>query len=149
LDFNASSFEECEFEGPVTDVWFRGGFASYTNEERKFGTPRKNRMLNVSFANAVLRHLTLSDDCDLSTVIMPTTGEYRKYDHFRERIIRLETQAETWPDLCRSGGLRFAKTFRDLAENQSWMIFNLSDILDYSGKDAAAQVLESMDRAIA
>jgi fluoroquinolone resistance protein len=69
VDFNASSFVNCMFEGKLEDVWFRGGFPLPVNVT-DFGEPRPNRMQGVSFANASLWGITFSNGCDLSSVVV-------------------------------------------------------------------------------
>ena len=145
VDFEASSFEDCAFEGRVRDVWFRGGYP-YPGYERKFGTPRKNRMANVSFADAELEFLVFSDGCDLSTVTLPRKGDYRKYDHWPQRLLRLQAETGEWPEPDKSEALRFTQVFLPGADGQEWMIIGVDDVRRHIAPCAAARIIAALDR---
>jgi len=46
VDFNASCFRNCSFEGPLNDVWFRGGFP-LASDVTECGEPQTNCMRNT------------------------------------------------------------------------------------------------------
>jgi hypothetical protein len=71
-DFSASGFWDCAFVGQVTDVMFRGTYQSPTM--RELGPPKDTGLHRVSFADAELLHVGLTDECVLDHVIMPKSG---------------------------------------------------------------------------
>lgn len=148
VDFEASSFEDCVFEGKLSDVWFRGGYP-YPSYERKFGTPKMNRMLNVSFARAELDFCTFSHGCDLSTVILPERGEYRRYDKWAKRLSRLAMDAADWPDPARTEGQLFLKVEAPHAQTQQdWMILNIAQVRAELAPHAVERIIQSLDRSL-
>ena len=85
MDFQASNFENCEFIGNLDNVWFRGGFPT-ESFKKEFGNAKQNKMLNVSFEDAILHDVTFSDNCDLSTVLFPKQGKYLFFDNWDEQL---------------------------------------------------------------
>lgn len=85
VDFQASNFENCEFIGNLDNVWFRGGFPT-ESLKKEFGNAKQNKMLNVSFEDAILHDVTFSDNCDLSTVLFPKQGKYLFFDNWDEQL---------------------------------------------------------------
>lgn len=125
LEFNASSLENCSFTGKLKNAWFRGGFP-LKSDEKKFGKPRKkNRMKNVSFAKAQLLSTTFSDDCDLSTIVLPEEGDYRLYDRWTKRLEKLEKQLEkkNLSDKDRAESRAFMSGAS--RKNQNWYLCNV------------------------
>jgi hypothetical protein len=146
MDFNAASFEDCAFEGKLTDVWFRGGFR-YPVEEHRYGPAKKNRMEHVSFAKAQLEDLTFSDSCDLSTIILPETGGYRRYDRWLERLLALQTKARNWSCPDDEEAAFFVKVYINHARNQDWMILSVKELRMHYCPNAADRVIETLDRS--
>jgi len=154
VDFNATSFENCKFIGKVVDVWFHGGFPreplgykwayGFPTREEKYGKPRKNRMLNVDFSEAELWDLTLSDGCDLSTIILPKKGNYRLYSHWRKRLIGLWLASLKWPRKEGSETRWFCKHL--LGYHQDWYLINIEK--DHSGVNLELfnKIIDFLDR---
>jgi uncharacterized protein YjbI with pentapeptide repeats len=147
MDFQASVFEDCVFEGLLEDVWFRGAY-EYPEDERKYGTPKKNRMTNVSFAKARLDLCDFTNDCDHSTVTMPESGEYRRYDRWSKRLVRLQVQAERWDEPARSEGQLFVKVQMPHARTQEWMILGLAELQAHIAPYAAREIVRSLDEPV-
>ena len=145
VDFNGSSFVETAFTGKLQDVWFRGGFA-YPSETTNFGMPRKNTMLRVSLAGADLRWVTFSDDCDLSTVTLPTDGQHRLYDHWKSRIEDAIRTIEYWEEGERKSAMNYLRTLQVHAETQDWYILNSQEVVEELGEDVGGKVLHSLGR---
>ncbi len=147
IDFNASSFENCGFEGLLDNVWFRGTFA-YESDFSEFGQPKPNRMLNVSFENADLRHLTFSNGCDLSTVKIKNNGRYLKYDDWYGRLQFLRKEIESWDnEHQKSEAAKFLTVSLVHAPTQNWEILNLDDWEEfYRGKEVPAKIIETLNR---
>ena len=140
IDFNASYFEDCNFEGALADIWFRGGFPSVSDIEY-FGTPKKNKMKNVSFENAELNDLTFSDDCDLSTVKIRNTNCY-KYDNWDERLQFLKSKINNWDNQNeKKEAERFVWVYSVHSKNQKWYIINVDDIIRMFGKQVAVKIV--------
>ncbi len=147
VDFEASAFEDCIFEGKLADVWFRGGYP-YEGYERKFGTPKTNQMKNVSFAGAELELVAFSNDCDLTTVVLPEQGEYRKYDRWARRLLRLKDEANGWEEPDRKEGQFFVQVTMPHAQTQEWMIVNVDDVRKHIAPHATERIIESLDKPI-
>jgi len=132
VDFSASSFEQCEFFGEVRGVWFRGGFALPSQRER-FGTPRPNRMLNVSFARATLIDVTFSNNCDLSSVVPPTDSDHRLVFEWKDCLLKLQAAVQSWPTDEKIAGELFCKTHLTHAETQDSYIVSFIDLIEVYG----------------
>ncbi len=127
IDFNASSFEECIFEGELNDCWFRGGFSTQL-EMKKFGIPKVNKMENVSLEKVDLIDLTFSNNCDLSTVKLNNNGSYLKFDKWLRRLDFLQERSIIFSEDERERVLFFVKIFRSHALSQDWYILNINDV---------------------
>lgn len=138
-DFFGSSFERCEFKGLVKDVWFRGGFP-LLDFEAKYGTPRPNKMLNVSFENANLIEITYSDNCNLSSVKIPSAGQFALLSDWLNRLLELEKQSESWPDSERKDAHFFVKICKNHAEHQDWFLLNKDDLRRYCNTDKVDRI---------
>ncbi len=141
IDFNASSFENCFFEGALKDVWFRGGFP-LQSDNNYYGTPKKNEMKNVSFENADLEDLTFSDQCDLSTVRIKQSEIYHKYNRWKERLDLLKIESLKWSDKERKEADIFVNTYLVHAKNQDWYIINKNDVERDYGSDVSVKIFE-------
>ena len=150
VEFNASSFEFCEFKGKLHGVSFCNGYFFGEQDNMDFGIPRQNRMLHVSFAEAELKMMDFRGACDLSTVIMPESGEYRRYDHFVKRLIELrnrlgEFSKEDADEIENLFIEIYMLTAVDL--NQDTFILNCEDIYKDFGKEAGQRMIQIMDGA--
>lgn len=147
VDFNASSFENCKFEGILENVWFRGTFPSEL-QLREFGQPKSNKMENVSFENADLRDLTFSNGCDLSTVTIKKNGRYFKFDNWYKRLQFLSNEIELWDDESqRNEAEKFLKITMVHAPTQDWEILNLDDWEKYCGRqDIVQRIVNCLNR---
>ncbi|KKL03849.1 hypothetical protein LCGC14_2622030, partial [marine sediment metagenome] len=146
MDFNAASFEDCKFEGEIRDVWFRGGYP-YSYGDRQFGRAKKNRMTNVSFAKAELIDLTISDDCDLSTVILPDGNRYRKYDRWLERLLAVQAALYLWSEGEAQEIEFYLRLHLPHAQNQDWMIVDCDEVRS-DCPTAADRLLELLNNVI-
>lgn len=149
IDFNASSFEDCTFEGLLQDVWFRGGFPLESDVE-DFGKPRKNRMRNVSFEKAQLWGLTLSNDCDLSTIRMPLEGNYRLYSAWKQRLERLQEAISSWPLGAeeRKEATISVRSYLVHAKHQDWFLLNVDELREEVGDILAGKFLAILDAPV-
>ncbi len=146
IDFNGSSFHNCKFEGLLEDVWFRGTFPHDALFEM-FGQPRPNRMLNVSFENADLIDLTISDGCDLSTVKLKDNGKLLRYDDWFRRVQFLEKQLEAWDgELQKNEATRFVYVAKVHAQHQKWAIVNIDDLdRHFGGLEVARKIIDTLN----
>lgn len=146
IDFNASSFENCSFEGLLDDVWFRGTFA-FESDFLEFGQPKPNKMLNVSFEKADLKDITFSNGCDLSTVKIKDNGRYFKYDNWYQRLQFLAQEVELWDDeRQRNDVAKFLKVSMVHAPTQDWEILSLDDWEKfYGGGEVVAKIVETLN----
>lgn len=145
VDFNASSFENCRFEGLLEDVWFRGTFPS-ESQIKDFGQPKINKMENVSFENADLFGLTISDGCDLSTVRLKDNGKYSKFDKWLKRLQFLEKAVATWDDpYAKKEAEGFTWVSMVHAKKQDWDILNVADLeKQYGGVETARKIIDTL-----
>ena len=143
IEFNASSFENCKFDGVLDNVWFMGTFPLKSLAEQ-FGQSKPNKMENVSFENADLIDLTISDGCDLSTVKLKNNGRYFKFDRWLDRLRALEKAIATWEDgNSKKEADRFVKVSLIHAQNQDWEILNLDDLeKHYGGIETSKKILD-------
>ena len=95
VDFGAASLEDVEFVGKLVDVWFRGS-DPYAEHIRPGAPPRANTMAGVSFAQADLWDPTFSDNCPLSSVILPQDGQHCFFDRWQERLQAALKVVEAW-----------------------------------------------------
>ncbi|MBV8325495.1 pentapeptide repeat-containing protein [Chryseobacterium sp.] len=145
IDFSASSFENCSFEGVLQDVWFRGGYPLQSEIER-FGIPKKNEMKNVSFEKAELIYPTFSNHCDLSTVKINPSGNYYKYDRWKERLESLESEILNWEDKEEKKEAEiFSYSYLVHAKTQEWHIINTNDVERDHGKDIALKIINHLN----
>lgn len=146
VDFNASSFENCKFEGLLEEVWFRGTFPTEL-QVQEFGQPRINKMVDVSFENAELVDLTFSDGCDLSSVKLEKGETYLRFDMWNKRLVFLASEVEAWPDeRQRRTAESFIKVYSVHAARQEWEILNMDDLKRFYGIEVAPMIVETLNR---
>ncbi|WP_158960975.1 pentapeptide repeat-containing protein [Myroides fluvii] len=143
IDFNASSFENCFFEGELNDVWFRGDFP-LQSDYMIFGKPKKNEMKNVSFEKAYFRDLTFSDNCDLSTVKIKNFDKYYRFNRWKERLLFLESNIHNWSEKEKYEAGVFVSIYMVHAQNQDWYIFNIEDVERDYGKEVAFKIINKL-----
>jgi uncharacterized protein YjbI with pentapeptide repeats len=142
VDFNASSFERCEFSGEVRGVWFNGEFALPSQRER-FGPPKPNRMLDVSFAHATLIEVSFGNNCDLSSVIPPSDSDHLFIPDWENCLIKLQATVQNWTSDERAAGEMFCKTHLIGAWAQDSYIVSFLDLMQFYGT-AAPKLWESL-----
>ena len=142
-DFNASSFADCTFEGLLRHVWFRGGYG-FPGDVDTFGRPRPNRMANVSFANAELRDVHFSNHCDLSSVVLPLAGNYRRYSSWRSRLEHLRELSKGWPSSDRSEAEIFVRSHMVHAQGQDSYLVNCDDVKRGFGVDLGERIIDGL-----
>ena len=145
IDFNASSFVDCYFEGDLYGCWFRGGFAS-DKDIKRYGFPKKNKMINVSFEKAKLRMVDFSHNCDLSSVIPPKGVNYRKYDLWNERLGFLKKEYSNWEGDLKKEAEIFYNIYSRFSENQKWFIINILDAVNKDKLDIANKIITILDK---
>lgn len=129
VEFNASSFEYCTFSGLLNGVWFMGEFQVPKIDNKKFGKPRLNKMLNVDFNNAELKNLTFSSNCDLSTVILPKSGNYTLIDNLKEYIDEINKKKALQSQSIQYEIEKFIK-LKSRFPNQKNTIINFSELVE-------------------
>jgi uncharacterized protein YjbI with pentapeptide repeats len=143
VDFNASSFENCTFIGKVEEVWFRGGFA-LSSDIKEFGVAKENKMKNVSFSNAILIDVTFSNNCNLSSIILPTSGQYFLFDNWLNRLEKLKETIAGWPKEQKVEGEIFANSYLVHAKSQDWYILGEKDVQNALGIEVAQKTLTAL-----
>jgi fluoroquinolone resistance protein len=144
IDFSGSSFNACSFSGQLSNVWFRGGFP-LPEIEKQFGVPRKNRMSNVSFAEARLTGVTFSNECDLSTIVIPKEGNYRRYSGWKKRLEKLSSEAINWQNGEKREVDIFLFSFLTHADSQDWMLLNVEEMQNEYGPETFEKILQIID----
>ncbi|TMU54370.1 pentapeptide repeat-containing protein [Flagellimonas algicola] len=127
VDFNASSFISCSFEGHLEDVWFRGSY-EISSDINEFGIARKNEMKDVSFEMATMIGVNYSNDCDLSSIKPPKEGTYMIFDKWHERLMRLKLDIEHWEEEEQIEANIFVNSYLVHAKNQDWFLINAEEI---------------------
>lgn len=128
VNFNASSFVDCVFQGKLEKVCFKSGFAE-SNQVLALGEPRKNKMTGVDFSKADLCNVSFSHDCDLSSIAMPTDNSHLLYDNWKERLERATKLINAWPENDRSRGLLFIESHSVQDDRQYWRVLNKNQIV--------------------
>lgn len=139
IDFFGSSFRRVSFSGKLTETWFRGQFPT-EQDVRKYGPVEKNTMEEVSFRDAELCWIAFTNDCDLSRIEMPATGEYLRLRDWTLVLKAIDVRAETWPLEIAKGAREFCKAYGIHADKQSWGLVNLNDIREFWGDDVALRI---------
>ncbi|MBS0261467.1 MAG: pentapeptide repeat-containing protein, partial [Planctomycetes bacterium] len=140
VDFDASSFVDCAFVGKLNGAWFRGGYG-YPELSESYGRARQNNMLRVSWAAAKIWQVTFSDECDLSTVILPTDGKHFRYDRWPERVEAACAKFNDCDNADLGRAYNFVRSFQPHAQSQAWYILNYDDIANLVGNEVAPLVL--------
>lgn len=144
IDFNASSFESCKFTGNLYGAWFRGGY-TYPSDEKEFGFAKQNKMENVSFEEAILKGVNFSNECNLSTIILPKTGNYKLFNNWKCRLEKLKETIQTWPELEKKEGEIFINSYLVHAKTQEWFLLNIEEIQQDFGIDVARNIIIALN----
>ncbi len=145
VDLNASSFVNCVFEGELNGAWFRGGYRT-EEDTGTFGVARKNMMSNVSFEKAKLFEVNFSNNCDLSTIKLPSTGEYHLFNNWKNKLERLNKESHFWPELERKEADIFVYSYIVHAKDQDWFLLNCKDIEDEFGRDLTNKFIDILKK---
>jgi hypothetical protein len=145
VDFNASSFEKCIFIGKLDAVWFRGGY-SLSSDIKEFGKAKKNQMLDVSFEKAILEGVNFSNECDLSRVTPPVTGNYQIFNDWKDRLEYLKTKIADWPVSQKKEAEIFANSYLVHAKTQDWFLINIEEIQQEFGIDVATNIIITLNK---
>jgi uncharacterized protein YjbI with pentapeptide repeats len=147
VDFNGSSFEECQFTGVIADAQFRGGYGAPDLEET-FGTAKPNRMFNVDLSEAILRMVGFHNHCDLSTVIIPQDGNHLLIRHFPAVVAMMESEEKRVAEdrELRRGYQIWLTTLRQLASYQEMYIVNKLDFAERDGERFAEHFFDQLKK---
>ena len=143
VDFNASSFVNCTFEGSLKSVWFRGGYG-FPGDPDTFGPARPNKMRNVSFANAGLRDVHFSNHWDLSSIIQPREGDFRLYQSWRSRLERLRELSKEWLASDRAEAQVFVNSHMVHAQHQDSYLLSCDDVKREVGAELGSRILDAL-----
>lgn len=141
IDFNASSFDNCYFSGTLKSVWFRGDYA-FESDKKHFGKARKNKMRNVSFKGANLIDVNFSNDCDLSTIQKPESGNYYLINNWKQKLNTLRTIISKWPSEERKEAEIFLNSYLIHAHNQYWFLINIDEIKNEFGSKLGSKIID-------
>jgi fluoroquinolone resistance protein len=141
VDFCASHFNNVKFIGHLEDVWFRG---ESPNPEDQIMHRKKGHGLNpmnVDFSEASLWYVTISDNCDLTKVIMPNDGNHYLIKNIKRVLRYLEEEINGIDSINEQ---RFVKLFIELYKyhiaKQDMVIINLNNLIsiaqEYLREDA-------------
>lgn len=144
IDFNASSFEDCMFEGVLESVWFCNGY-KFPNDVREYGSYAPNSMKNVSFENARLLDVMFVGGIDLSTVIPPSETSYRLYDHWHSRLKKLNMDKVNQEHEHIEDINLFLNCYFENSKSQDFYLINVSEIEELYGVHAAKIIIASLD----
>ncbi|MGV3629199.1 MAG: pentapeptide repeat-containing protein [Betaproteobacteria bacterium] len=144
IDFYASTFDACVFLGRLENVWFRGGYPSL-RDIVEFGDAEPNLMRHVSFAGAELLAVNFTGGCDLSSVTLPMSDDYRLYGDWHSRLLRLSGDSSKWSAAVQKEAQIFVQSYLESSVKQSWMLLNVADISEEFGKEIAMKIFGSLD----
>jgi fluoroquinolone resistance protein len=147
VDFNGSSFDDCSFSGKLLDIWFRGEYA-LKSEVKEFGKNKKNKMFNVSFEEAILEGVNFSNDCDLSTILLPKSGSYQLYDNWKCRLENLKSVSLNLDTNIRGECEIFVKSYLVHAKNQDWFLINIAELQKEFGHDLTNIFLNGLNKLV-
>lgn len=138
VDFMASCFENCVFSGKLDNVWFRGNFPT-KSLQKEFGYAKPNKMLNVSFEKATMHDITFSDNCDLSTIVLPTHGHYLFFDNWDEQLNAILAEGNAIPTTTTSNDVAsFIEIYKVHSANQRYYLLNVEDLLNEYSENTVA-----------
>lgn len=147
VDFQASSFEDCTFVGTLSSAWFRGNFPT-DSLKKEFGRAKQNTMHNVSFEGATLHDVTFSDDCDLSTVLLPKQGRYLFFDNWDEQLNTIKRNGATNQSSTTNEDIAsFVEIHKVHSGSQKYYILNIADLLTEYSEKAVAIITENATSA--
>lgn len=126
VDFNASSFNQVSFSGPLRNVWFRGHFPT-SSQEKEFGKSICNEMRKVSFEEASLHDIDFSDNCKLSSIVLPAEGLYAYYGEWRQQLKQITEDSQKEIHTKEEGAL-FNRIYSVRARTQNEYILNIDDL---------------------
>ena len=138
IDFSASYFKDCNFIGKLESVWFRGGYDSNYDQDI-FGKSKKNKMENISFENAILKEVNFSNDCDLSTIKLPSKGKYKLYDNWYSRLKNIKNE------LLNKDIGTLIKFYEIHAKKQKWFLINVDELEQEYDKKSVNQIIKILD----
>ena len=144
VDFNASSFDNCTFVGKLEDVWFRGGYP-LSSDIKMFGKAKKNIMKNVSFEKAILKGVDFTNDCDLSTIKLPLTGNYLIYKKWDYKLEVLKNKIIEFPENQRKEAKIFVDSELVHSKTQDSSLLNIDDLRQEFGVDLANNILDVLN----
>ncbi len=136
VDFDASSFDNCEFEGILKDTWFRGGY-KFEDDLKRFGLPKKNEMKNVSFNRAKLEFVNFSNNCNLSSILLPENSDYLIISNWRDFLNYLSTKKNDLSENDKRELEIFIKVYSVHAKTQNENIVNYRDFIKEYGESVA------------
>ena len=148
MDLQASNFENCEFIGKLDNVWFRGGFPT-ESLKKEFGYAKQNKMLNVSFEDAILHDVTFSDNCDLSTVVLPKQGMYLFFDNWDEQLDMIMNEGTANQSMTiKNDIVSFVEIHKVHSANQKYYILNVVDLLKEYDNEVVEIITKKATRKI-
>ncbi len=136
-DFYGSSFDDCKFIGKLEDVWFRGRYSDSYLFKGPFGYARKNRMKNVSFEGAILEDVSFTNNCDLSSIILPKTGNYQLFDKGKNRLEYLIHRINDWEEPQKTEVNHFMSFLLLHSKNQDYFLLNIDLVKKDLGDETA------------
>ncbi len=138
VDFMASNFENCVFSGKLENVWFRGNFPTKFLQ-KEFGEAKQNKMLNVSFEKAIMHDVTFSDNCDLSTIVLPQHGHYLFFNNWDEQLNAILAEGNASPTTTASNDVSsFVEIHKVHSANQRYYLLNMEDLLNEFSENTVA-----------
>ena len=143
IDFDVSSFEDCNFIGELNDVWFRGNYA-LASDVKHFGLAKKNKMENVSFKDATLTYVMYTNNCDLSTIRIPNTGNYQLFDNWKSRLEKTIYEINTWSPEEKKEAESFMKYYLIHAITQDWYLINVEDLQEELGIEITERIIANL-----
>lgn len=142
LDFNASNFVNCKFNGKLESVWFRR-YYPLKSDEQSFGKAVPNEMRNVDFSKASLWDVMFTGGLDLSDVILPPDGSHILFHHFDVALRKLQEKVEdlSWTNDEKKEVMIWIEGFLTHAVNQPMWILNKGEFLTEFGRKIGVEFI--------
>ncbi|NJO92569.1 MAG: hypothetical protein HC831_29080 [Chloroflexia bacterium] len=144
VDFYVTSFKNCFFRGLLEDTWFRGEYP-YPSDIKEFGKATRNEMKNVSFEEAELIGVNFSNNCDLSTILLPNSGNYKLFDNWKQKLDNLKKDIEKWPEHLKKEANIMVDSFLIHANKQNCFILNIDEIENSFGTEISVRALNILN----
>ena len=98
-------------------------------------------MKEVSFRDAELIRVTFSNECDLSTIELPRSGNYKLFENWDERLNYVKATIDKLPRDQREKAELFVKVHKVHSVTQDWYLLNVDEVRQEFGTAAGESII--------